>query len=107
MIRTLFENDGGLVLMFASITMADNLGDGDHRNGYFVTLWSLRLLEFHFHLAVFIDLEFIVDFDSFNYPAKRGALAHKSVNAILAFKVVDGDYDTKALRSVRAFLISG
>lgn len=64
------------------------------------------LFELNLHLAVLIDHEFVVDFDSFNYPAKCSALPNKRVNPILAFEVVDGDHYAKALRFMRAALVS-
>ena len=63
-------------------------------------------LKLHFYLTVLIDLKLIFYFDSFDYPAKRGALPHKCVNSIFTLEVVDGDHHAKTLWFMGATLVS-
>lgn len=44
-----------------------------------------QLLKLHLNLAVFVNLEFGINFDSFDYPANGGTLSHECINSVLAF----------------------
>lgn len=74
--------------------------------GFMLQRLGALLLEFHLYLAVFIDLKLVINFDSFDYPAKRSTLPHECIYSIFTLEVVDSDHHAKTLRFMGAALVS-
>ena len=46
---------------------------------------SQWLLKLHLNLTMLVNLELVINFDSFDYPANGGTLPHERIDSVLTF----------------------